>query len=109
MIDYYARHGYESLTGYAYPTPVYEIIMSIVIFAVLWSMRKRWKTPGIMMSWYLVLTGIERLLIEQIRINNEYPILGGITQAEIISVLLISLGLMGLYYMPKVGEKWAKW
>ncbi len=109
MIEYYARNGYESLTGYAYPTPVYEIIMSIIIFAFLWSMRKRWKTPGIMMSWYLVLTGIERLLIERIRINNEYPILGGITQAEIISVLLILAGVAGLYYMPKVGERWAKW
>ena len=109
MIDYYARHGYESLTGYAYPTPVYEIIMSIMIFAFLWSMRKHWKIPGIMMSWYLVLTGIERLLIEQIRINNEYPILGGVTQAEIISVLIILSGIAGLYYMPKVGAKWAKW
>lgn len=109
MIDYYARHGYESLTGYAYPTPVYEIAMSILIFAFLWSMRKRWKTPGIMMSWYLVLTGIERLLIEQIRINNEYPILGGVTQAEIISVLIILSGIAGLYYMPKVGHRWAKW
>lgn len=109
MIDYYARHGYESLTGYAYPTPIYEIIMSIIIFVFLWSMRKRWKTPGIMMSWYLVLTGMERLLIEQIRINNEYPILGGITQAEIISVLIILSGIAGLYYMPKIGERWSKW
>jgi len=109
MIDYYTRHGYDSLKGLAYPTPIYEIIMSIIIFAFLWSMRKRWKTPGVMMSWYLVLTGIERLLIEQIRINNEYPILGGITQAEIISVLLIVAGFAGVYYMPKVGERWAKW
>lgn len=109
MIEYYARNGYESLTGYAYPTPIYEILMSILIFVFLWSMRKRWRTPGIMMSWYLVLTGIERLLIEQIRINNEYPILGGITQAEIISVLIILAGAAGLYYMPKVGHRWAKW
>lgn len=109
MIEYYARHGYESINGLAYPTPIYEIVMSIVIFAFLWSMRKRWKTPGIMLSWYLILTGIERLLIEQIRINNEYPILGGVTQAEIISVLIIVAGISGMYLMPKHGNRWAKW
>ncbi|MBI1289242.1 MAG: diacylglyceryl transferase [Flavobacteriales bacterium] len=109
MIDYFARQGYESLTGYAYPTPLYEIIMSIIIFSFLWGMRKRLKTPGVMASWYLLLIGTERLLIEQIRINNEYPILGGITQAEIISAVIILAGAVGLYYMPKVGQRWAKW
>ena len=109
MVEYFSNKGYESLTGFAYPTPIYEIIMSIIIFAILWSMRKRWTVPGIMLSAYLVLSGIERILIEQIRINNEYNILGGITQAEIISTTTILVGLAGFYYMPKVGERWAKW
>jgi prolipoprotein diacylglyceryltransferase len=109
LITYYADKGYTSLTGFAYPTPIYEIIMSIMIFAILWSMRKRWTTPGIMISAYFILAGLERLLIEQIRINNEYNIMGGITQAEIISVTMIVLGYLGFYYMPKVGHRWAKW
>ncbi len=109
LIPYFADKGYTSLTGFAYPTPLYEIIMSIMIFAILWSMRKRWTTPGIMISAYFILGGAERLLIEQIRINNEYDILGGITQAEIISVSMIVLGGIGFYLMPKVGERWAKW
>lgn len=109
LIQFYAERGYTSLTGFAYPTPIYEIAMSIVIFAVLWAMRKRWTTPGIMVSAYFVLGGIERLLIEQIRINNEYNILGGITQAELISMAMIALGAFGFFYMPKVGHRWAKW
>jgi len=109
LITYYASKGYTSLTGFAYPTPIYEIIMSIMIFAVLWAMRKRWTTPGIMISAYFILAGAERLLIEQIRINNEYNILGGITQAEIISMTMIVLGCLGIYYMPKVGQRWAKY
>ena len=36
----------------------------------------------------LIFNGIERFSIEKIRINNEYSILGGITQAEIISFCL---------------------
>jgi len=108
MIQYFTEKGYTSLTGYAYPTPIYEIAMSIVIFTILWSFRKRWSVPGIMISAYFVLGGLERLLIEQIRINNEYNLMGGITQAEIISVAMVCLGAFGFYYMPKVGQRWAK-
>lgn len=109
MMDFYAEKGYVSITGFAYPTPIYEIIMSIMIFGALWAMRKRWTVPGLMISGYFVLGGIERLLIEQIRINNEYDILGGITQAEIISTSMILLGILGFYYLPKgAGARWAK-
>ena len=83
--------------------------MSIVIFGILWSLRKRWTVPGIMISGYFILAGIERLIIERIRINNEYDILGGITQAEIISTSMIVLGIIGFYYLPKgTGSRWAK-
>ncbi len=104
-----AKMGYVSLTGYAWPTPLYETTMALIIFGFLWFMRKRWTTPGMVMSWYLILSGAERLAIEQIRINNEYPIFGGVTQAEIISTILIILGIVFLFLMPKVGKKWAEY
>lgn len=109
MIEFYTSKGYTSLTGMAYPTPIYEILMSIVIFGILWSLRKRWTVPGIMISGYFILAGIERLIIERIRINNEYDVLGGITQAEIISASMIALGIIGFYYLPKgAGKRWAQ-
>jgi prolipoprotein diacylglyceryltransferase len=40
------------------------------------------------------MNGIERFFIEKIRVNTEYDILGGITQAEIISFCLIITGLL---------------
>lgn len=101
LIEHYASKGYVSLTGFAYPTPVYEIIMSIMMFAFLWANRRRWKVPGIMLSAYLVLAGVERILIEQIRINNTYDILGGVTQAEIVSVVIIIMGTIGLILLPR--------
>ena len=55
-----------------------------------------------MFSLYLLLNGIERFFIEKIRINTQYHIFGfGITQAEIISSLLIILGLAGIIYFNK--------
>jgi prolipoprotein diacylglyceryltransferase len=50
---------------------------------------------------YLTLNGIERFFIEKIRVNTEYNILGGITQAEIISFCLILTGLLGIYLLWK--------
>ncbi len=105
----FAQMRYVSLTGYAWPTPIYETTMALIIFGFLAFMRRRWTTPGMVMSWYLILSGAERLAIEQVRINNEYPIFGGVTQAEIISTILIILGIVFLFLMPKVGKKWAQY
>lgn len=106
----FAQMGYQSLTGYAWPTPFYETVMALCIFGFLWAMRKRWTIPGQLASWYLLLSGIERLMIEQIRINNEYIIFGfGITQAEIISSVLIVLGLVGIFTIKKIGPKLVKY
>jgi len=79
-----------------YPTPLYEFVMALLIFSVLWTIRKRIKTPGGLFSIYLVLSGFERLLIEKIRINREISVFDySFTQAEIISIFVIILGLVG--------------
>ncbi|MBL4587009.1 MAG: prolipoprotein diacylglyceryl transferase [Flavobacteriales bacterium] len=104
----FANMGLVSLTGYAYPTPIYETTMALIIFAFLWRMRKRWTTPGMMFSVYIILTGAERLLIEQVRVNNK--ILGlNVTQAEIISVVMIVLGIIGIFIVPKFKERLSNW
>jgi len=89
-----------------FPTPLWEAIICIVLFFVLWSVRKRIATPGVMFSVYLVLNGIERFFIEKIRINNPFDILGiPITQAEMISTILVVLGITGIIYFRKVQKK----
>lgn len=79
-----------------YPTPIYEMLMSFGLFAVLWNLRKRMTIPMMLFSLYVLFTGIERLAIERIRVNVEYG--NGLTQAEIISIILIILGTVGLLY-----------
>ncbi|MCF8258617.1 MAG: prolipoprotein diacylglyceryl transferase [Flavobacteriales bacterium] len=104
----FARMGLHSETGKAWPTPLYETTMAFIIFGILWSIRKKLKYPGMMFSIYLVFNGIERFAIEKVRINNQ--LFGaGITQAEIISTVLIIIGITGIVLMPKVGNRWAKW
>ena len=54
---------------------------------------------------YLFLNGIERFMIEKVRINNEYDILNGITQAEIISFCLLVVGISGSYFLIKKSKE----
>lgn len=82
-----------------FPTPLYEIIICSLLFLVLWFLRKRIKTAGILFSVYLIFNGVERFFIEKIRIDSEYQILGfAVKQAELISLFLIVFGLSWIIY-----------
>ena len=89
------------LTNPVWPTAFYEVVMSLAIFGILWAMRKHIKVPGALFFIYLAFNGVERFFIEKIRINTEYNILGGITQAEIISFCLVLTGVIGTTYLYK--------
>ena len=79
-----------------YPTPVYETIMFTGIGSFLWWLRKKITVPGIIFFITLFFSGIERYLIESIRVNDKIDFLGGQwTQAEIISVALVLIGVVG--------------
>lgn len=81
-----------------YPTPIYETIICLGLFFLLWALRKRLKAPGQMFGLYLILNGIERFSIEQIRVNIKYDKLGlEFTQAELIAIFLVLAGA-GLFF-----------
>lgn len=78
-----------------YPTPFYEVIMGLLLFALLWSVRKKLKVPGTLFALYLMVNGVERFLIEKIRVNTHLDLFGfHPTQAEVISTLLFLTGLV---------------
>ena len=89
-----------------YPTPFYETIMCLFLFLILWNIRKKIKTPGVLFSIYLIFNGIERFFIEKIRVNTLYDVNGfRFTQAELISTILFFLGLVGIFYFRKLEKK----
>ncbi|MDB4926505.1 prolipoprotein diacylglyceryl transferase [Mucilaginibacter sp.] len=77
-----------------FPTSFYECVICLLLFLFLWSIRSRIKIPGVMFGIYLVLNGIERFLIELIRVNTRYHVAGiSFTQAEMISLCLFLGGM----------------
>lgn len=85
-----------------YPTPFYEIVACFILFLLIWSVRKKFKIPGTLFALYLVLNGIERFLIEKIRVNTRIEFLPGQpTQAEVISALLILSGVALWVYLSQ--------
>jgi phosphatidylglycerol:prolipoprotein diacylglycerol transferase len=84
-----------------YPTPLYEIIICLILFGVLWMLRKKIKVPGQLFSFYLIFNGVERFLIEKIRVNTTYDILFNPTQAELIAITLILGGIALFVYSSK--------
>lgn len=85
-----------------FPTPFYETLMCLLLFGVLWTTRKRFAIPGTFFAFYLVLNGLERFLIESIRVNSLYHIGSfSFTQAQLISSMLFFGGAAYWYFQIK--------
>ena len=85
-----------------FPTTFYEIIGTFILFGIMWLMRKKITQPGILTGVYLLFAGGERFLIEKIRVNNRIHSLPfEPTQAELISTILILIGLTFLLFSKK--------
>ncbi len=96
----YCRH----LGAGVFPTPLYETVFSLIIFGILWALRKRIRIAGIIFFLYVFLNGVERFFIEKIRTNPDITVFGmEATQAEYIAFLLIVIGIVGmiLCYMKR--------
>ncbi len=77
-----------------YPTPFYEAAVCLLFFMLMWVFRRKATIPGFMFYIYLILNGGERFLIEMIRINPRYNILGmSLTQAGFIGLVMLLGGL----------------
>ncbi len=93
MADCVGKFCYELPVG-VYPTSAYEFLLAGSIFLILWSLRKHLKVPGLIFALYLVLNGIERFMIETIRVNDRYDYLLNFSQAQTIAVGLMLTGVL---------------
>jgi phosphatidylglycerol---prolipoprotein diacylglyceryl transferase len=81
--------GTVPTTDTVHPTPVYETIAMGLVGVVLWRLRDRF-APGVLFGLYLIAAGVERLLVEFVRRNDE--VVAGLTQPQLISLALMAIG-----------------
>ena len=76
-----------------HPTPVYETLVGLATFALLWSVRQRLRVPGLTFCLYLVLAGLARFMVEFIRLNPR--VMWGLTDAQLVSLVMVVGGGVG--------------
>ena len=88
----------DPITGIPYPpgvkvhpTQIYELIQSLVVFGIVWLLRKKTFAPGTTFWLYLTLTGSMRFTVEFWRMNRVVGL--GMTEYQWISIVLVALGL----------------
>ena len=84
---------------YYTPMPVYEIIANLVIFTVLWQLRKRNWADGRLFLVYLTLYSLERFFLA---FTSSYRIIAfGLTQSQIVAMFGFAIGMAFLTWMPR--------
>jgi phosphatidylglycerol---prolipoprotein diacylglyceryl transferase len=84
-----------------HPTPVYEFLMGVIVFFILWKLRTRLQPAGMLFSLYVVFMAVQRFAIEIIRLNPK--IFLGLSEAQVLSVILFIGGLTALFFIKKKG------
>ena len=86
--------GIDSSTVMAvHPTQLYEVAAMLIVYAVLWSLRRRGHPVGWLFGLYLILAGVERFLVEIVRAKDD-RFLGPFTLAQLASVVLVVIGVL---------------
>jgi phosphatidylglycerol:prolipoprotein diacylglycerol transferase len=72
-----------------HPTPIYETLAMGLVAWLLWQWRDRFRA-GVLFAAYLVLSGLERFLVEFVRRNDET--VAGLTTPQLESLALMAAG-----------------
>jgi len=79
-----------------HPTPIYEFIVMMLVFWYIWRRGNRALqhplAPGVIVGEFLILSGLERFLVEFLRINPR--VIFGMSNAQFTAVLSIIAGIV---------------
>ncbi len=86
------------------PTPIYELLFSLLVFWILWQLGKKHKPVGWMTGLYLVLAGIGRFLVEFVRINPR--LYWGMSNAQMAALGSILIGILAMLWSSRANKQW---
>jgi phosphatidylglycerol:prolipoprotein diacylglycerol transferase len=81
-----------------HPTQLYEMILNLIIFGVLWKVRKKMKIDGHLFLLYVMLYSIIRIFVEHFR-ADKLTYLSQISAAQSMGILGIVLSISFMFYL----------
>ncbi|HUN65354.1 MAG TPA: prolipoprotein diacylglyceryl transferase [Bacteroidota bacterium] len=100
LVQKYGVNGIVPDTIRVHPTPVYEMLAGLLLFAIVWRLRTKLTVNGQMFALYLMLSGAARFLVEFIRLNPRLFL--GLSEAQLIAVILIACGAAGFVVLGRM-------
>jgi len=79
------------------PASLYELVISLTLFLLLWNLRTRIHPEGMLAMIYIVLYSVSQFFVFFLRDN--IIILGGLKQAQVTSLVVIALSLPVIAYL----------
>jgi len=96
-------NGIVPVTAAVFPTPLFESFVSFMLFIFFMKLRKKELPAGFIFFLYLVLNGTARFLVEFIRLNPKIAL--NLTQAQVVGILYVITGALGIFLVRKLARK----
>ena len=82
-----------------HPAQAYEALLSLAVFGLVWMLRKRFKTDGVLFLVYMVAYSLGRFPISFVR--EDTIALFGLRQAQVVGLAVIVLAVPLAYYLTR--------
>jgi phosphatidylglycerol---prolipoprotein diacylglyceryl transferase len=80
-----------------HPTQIYEGLFDLVVFGIIWALRKRIAVDGVLFWIYAALYSLGRFWISFLRLDRE--LLFGLKEAQLVSLLVVMVGVPLVLYL----------
>ena len=102
-IPQFVINGMYIMGEYRQPTFFYESMWCLFGFIAMLMLRKyKYLRKGQLTGFYLIWYGIERFIVEALRVDS--LMLGPVKVAQIVSIMFIFVGLILMFFYKKKGE-----
>jgi phosphatidylglycerol:prolipoprotein diacylglycerol transferase len=75
-----------------YPTQLLEVALGVVMFLILWRLRRHEHRAGWLFGMYCVLAGVERFIVEFFRAKGD--VVGPLTSAQWVALAIAAVGAL---------------
>lgn len=84
-----------------HPTFLYESLLNLLIFVILFTLFKKRKFDGQILNLYMILYGLDRFFIEGLRSDSLY-LIPNLRISQLVSLVFVMLGVQGYYTLKKM-------